>query len=263
MSSGNATTSRTEGLSPQFGPYLQQYAGALGQVAGLPYQQYNGPRVANLSGLQRQSLGGYGNLLGSSGWGEAGQTLSDLGSGSMNPFTDQVVNRVQRPVIDAYNSATAGNTSRFNSPGNFGSDRQNLAQGRAERNLSQGLGDATGQLYANAYESNQQRRLGAVGAAGNLASTYGSLLGSGMQAGDIPRQQQQSVYDALYGDFNRAQQYPESRLNILSGGLGALNGAAPRDTTTTGPGSDRVAQGVGMLALSNSLGKGGSGSGVR
>lgn len=215
-----------------------------------------GPRVADLSPLQNQAQGGYADLLNSPGWGQAGQTLSDLSSGSMNPYTDQVVNRVQRPVIDAYNQATAGNTARFNSAGNWGSARQELAQGRAERNLAQGLGDATGQLYSNAYENSQQRRLGAVGAAGGLASNYSGLLGSATQAGDIPRQQQQSVIDALYGDFNRVAGWPEHQLGLLSQGVGALSGVAPRDTTTVGPGADRVSQGVGMLALSNAIGKG-------
>jgi hypothetical protein len=255
--SGSAQSSQSSGLSGEFAPYLQQYGSMIQGVAGLPYQQFKGPRVAELSGTQQSAIGNYGGLMDDPGWGMAANTLADLGSGSMNPFTEQVENRVTQGVTDRFNQATRGTTSAFNSAGGLGSARHQLAENHNQENLAQGLGDSLGALRSNEWNSMQGRRAQAVGLGGQLAGQYSGILGNAMQAGDVPRQFDQRVIDTNYGDWREANDYPYSQLQRVSGALGPLFGAAPRTTTMTGPGSDPIAQGLGTWQLANMLGGGG------
>ena len=252
--SGPATTSQSSGMAGDFAPYLHRYGSMIEGVAGLPDQQFQGPRVAELSGTQRSALGNYDGLMGDAGWGMAADTLADLGSGSMNPFTEQVENRVAQGVTDRFNQATRGTTSAFNSAGGLGSARHQLAETRNQENLARGLGDSLGALRSNAFESSQNRRLQATGMGGQLAGVYSGILGNAMQAGDVPRLFDQRVIDANYGDWREANDYPYTQLQRVSGALGPLFGAAPTTTTRTGPGNDPIAQGLGMWQLANNVG---------
>jgi hypothetical protein len=233
-------------------------------VAGLPYQQFQGPRVAELSGAQRGAIGNYEGMMNDPRWGQAAGTLQELSSGSMNPYTDQVENNVTRGVTDRFNQATRGTTSAFNSAGGLGSARHQLAENNNQENLSRGLTDSLGALRSNAFENNQNRRLQATGMSGQLAGQYSGILDGGMRAGDIGRLQDQRVIDANYGDWREANDYPYQQLQRVSGALGPLFGAAPRTTTSTGPGSDPIAQALGGWQLASSLGgssKNGGGAG--
>jgi hypothetical protein len=143
----------------------------------------------------------------------------------------------------------------------LGSARHQLAENNNQQNLSRGLTDSLGALRSNAFESSQNRRLQAAGLGGQLAGTYSGILGNAMQAGDIPRRFDQSVIDANYGDWREANDYPYTQLQRVSGALGPLFGAAPRTTTSRGPGSDPIAQGLGTWQLANMLGGSGKSSG--
>jgi len=257
MSSGSRTSSQTSGIPSDFMPYVDQYAGLVSNAVDRPPPQYMGPRVADLTPVQNQAVGGYSQLL-SALPGMAAPSVNMLqdtisGNGG-NPFTDQVVSRMQKPVIDAYNAATSSTTGRFNTPGNFGSDRMMMAQDRNERNLSQGLADATGQLYANAYENERGRQMQAPGILAGLATTGSGLLNNAAMIGDLPRQVQQQAMNTLYQDFLNVNNYPTTQLQTAASAVGPLFGALPRTTTTTGPGSDPVQQGIGLLYLANLLG---------
>jgi hypothetical protein len=247
----SATTSQTSGLSGAQ-PYLDQYANLVTNAVDRPPPQYMGPRVANLTPLQNQAIGGYSDILGqlpgmaSPAIGMLNNTIAGNGG---NPFTSQVVGAMQKPVIDAYNAATAGTTGRFNTPGNFGSDRMQMAQGRNDYNLSRGLADATGQLYSNAYEAERGRQMQAPGILGGLLGTGSQFLNNATTAGDLPRQVQQRSMDALYGDFQNVANWPTTQLQTAANAIGPLFGALPRTTTTTGPQGDPVQQGLGLLAL--------------
>ena len=256
MSSGGGTTTQTSGLPPEFASILSGFGNAANQAMNLPYQQFNGPRVANLSPLQRQAGQGYSGLLGSGLWGSAGGAVNDLMSGSMNPYMQQVGQRVTKDVTDAYNRATAGNRVNFNDAGNLGGGQHNLAQNRTDQNLATGLTEGLGSLYGGEWTNMQNRRAQGAGLAGNLGNTYAGILGNSMQAGDVQRGFDQRVIDANYGDWQRANDYPWTQLERGSGVLGSLMGGAPRQTTTTGPGPDRVSQGLGIWALGSNLMKG-------
>lgn len=262
MSGGNQTSTQTSGLDPSIAGILSQFAGAAQGAMNMPYKQFNGPRVANLSPVTQQAIGAYGGLMNSGGWNQSGATIDDLMSSNMNPYTDQVVNRATQATRDAFNSATAGTRAAYNTPGNFGSARQGLAQDRQEENLARGLGDATGALYQSGWNNMQNTRANAVGLGNNLASTYSGILGSALNAGNTQTQQEQNVINANYGDWQTANNYPWQQLQNGAGIFGQLQGAAPRTTTTTGPGANPISQGLGTIMLGNYLGQGKNSSGA-
>lgn len=263
LSNGSATTSQTSGLDPAWSGILQGLGTSAAQVAQQPYNPYQGPMVANQSPLQTQAAQGFQGLMANPAFGQAQNTYSQAQDRSMNPFMDQIGGRVTTQVTDAYNRATNGTRSNYNSPGNFGSARQNLAQDRNDVNLSTGLADGLGSLYGGEWTNMQNRALqGAQGTQG-LASTYANILGSGMQAGNTGRNYEQQVIDANRQSFDQANNYGRDQLNWLTGLFGNLSGSAPRTSTTTGPGASQVGQGLaGAMLASNMMGyRGGSGSG--
>lgn len=255
MSSGSATSTQTTG-SPVLEGILGGFGNAVNSAISQPYQQYQGPRVANLSPLQNQSLGNYQGLINDPAWNQSANTYSDLQSGSMNPYLQQVRDTTVADATNAYQHATAGTRSAFNTPGNFGSARQGISQDTNDTNLARGLAQGLGGINAQAYDNTQNRRLQAAGGQGALANTYSGILNNGIQAGGTQRNFEQSVIDAMRGDWQDANNYPWQQIERGAGVFGQLQGGAPRTTTTTGPGSDPVAQGLGMWALGNNLSRG-------
>lgn len=257
--SGAATSSQTSGIPSEFSPYISQYAGLVQNAVDRPPPQYMGPRVAPLSPVQNQAIGGYSDILSQLPGMAApsiGMLQSTIAGQGGNPFTSQVVDAMQRPVIQAYNEATSGTTGRFNTPGNFGSERMQMAQDRNQYNLSKGLSDATGQLYANAYEAERARQMQAPGVLGGLLGTGSSFLNNAATIGDLPRQVQQQAMTTLYNDFLNTYNWPATQLQTAAGAIGPLFGALPRTTTTTGSPPDPVQQGIGLLYLANLFGGG-------
>jgi hypothetical protein len=238
---------------------LSGFGNAVNSAINLPYQQYQGPRVANLSPLQNQAIGNYSGLISDPSWQQAQNTYSDAQNGSMNPYMQQVGQTVIADTTNAFNHATAGTRSAYNTPGNFGSARQGIAQDTNETNLARGLSQGLGGVYSNAYDNMQNRRIQGANGSQQLAGTYGNALNNSIQAGNTSRNFDQNVIDALYGDWQSANNYPWQQIERGANVFGQLQGGAPRQTTTTGPGSDRVSQGLGLWALGNNLG-GSSGS---
>src|SRR5689334_5166511 len=105
MSSGGATTTQTSG-SPVLEGILSGFGNAVNQAINMPYQQYQGPRVANLSPLQQQAIGNYGGLINDPSWNQIAQTYSNAQTGGMNPYMKQVGDTVVADTTNAYNHAT-------------------------------------------------------------------------------------------------------------------------------------------------------------
>lgn len=258
MSNGSATTTQTSG-SPALEGILSGFGNAVNQAINMPYQPYGGPRVANLSPLQQQAIGNYGGLISDPSWGQAAQTYSNAQTGGMNPYMKQVGQTVVDDATKAYQQATADTLRRSNTPGNLNSARSQLAQGQNDTNLARGLSQGLGGVYSQAFDNQQNRALQGAQGAQNLGGAYSNILNNATQAGNTTRNYEQSVIDALYGDFQNANNYPWEQLQRGAGIFGQLQGGAPRTTTTTGPGSDPVAQGLGAWSLGSAISNGKSG----
>jgi hypothetical protein len=197
----------------------------------------------------------YGTPAMNQGAGFLSNTIANAGNPS-NPYTDLVAQTVTQDATRAYNNATSGINSQFNAPGVWGGSRQQIQQDLADTDLARGLSQGLGNLQYQNYNTAQDRAMQATGQAGNMYSTLMSGLGSGLQAGAVDQGQNQNLLNSLYNEWQTAYQYPWTQLNNFGNLAGSFMGAAPRTQTTTGPGGDPTAQGIGTLILANSLSKG-------
>lgn len=258
MSSQGPPSTSTTSVPSWLSDYGQGLLSAGAQAAQLPYVPYTGQRVAPLSNLQQQALGGFSGL-GQAAipyLGQAGNTLSADMSGSMDPYTQQVIDRMQRGVTDQYNNAVGQTSGRFNSAGNWGSARQGIADELNQRALATGLGDAEATALSGAYENSQNRALQSVGALGGLINTGVGALSTGLTAGAIPQQYNQNLDTSLYNDFLEQRQYPWTQLQNAASLLG-IGRSGAGSTTTQVQGYDPLSQGLGLYQLGSQ--KGGSG----
>ena len=261
MSSSGQTSTQQTGLSSDFSPYLNSYLGAIGNALNLPYQQYPGQMVANLSPMQTNAMSGinsamFGNSAMNSGEGFLNNTIQNAGNMN-NPGLQAVNNTTIQDATRAYNAATSANNNEFNAPGVFGGSRQQVTQDLTDQDFARGLAQGLSNNNYNAYNTSISNALSAVPQANSTYSTLLNGLGSGLQAGGVDQQQNQNLINSMVNQFNASVQYPWTQLNNASGLIGSLMGAAPRTTTTTAPGGDPLAAGLGTLALSNYLGKSG------
>ena len=262
MSTQGPSSTSTTSLPDWLSGYAQPFLSSAAQVAQTPYTPYTGPRVADLSPLQQGALGSYGQVgsAASSMYGAAAPLMGSILSGDQNPFNQDVVNRTTRQATDAYNQAVAGTSGRFNTPGNWDSARHDIRDELNQRALATGLGDAIGSINANEFQQSRQNALQGVGAIGSALGSVTGALGNAMQAGDIPRQQLQQVYNTGYNDYLDQRNYPWQQLQNFSGLLTGARGAAPTTTTQT-QGYDPISQGIGLWTLGSSMGnKGGNGA---
>lgn len=255
MSSGGQTTSQTSGPPDWLAQYGPDIAGAIGGAINQPYNPYPGMQVAPLSGLQNAGLQGlqYGMFGNPSTWAANDYLGNTISGGSVNPFMDQVANKVKGQVTDAYNNATSGTKQVFNAPGSWGSSAAGQAQGVNDLNLSRGLTEGMAPIYQQGFENDQNRRMQAVGLSNLLQNSFIGNIGQAMGLGDVQRQYGQQLINADTGNWNAANDYPWTQLQRGASIAGPLKGGAGQQTTMRGPGPDRVAQGLGTYALGNAV----------
>lgn len=259
---GGGSQSQTSTAPPQ---WLQDngqgYLDMARQVAQMPFENYNGQRVANLSPMTRSGMQGVADLAGGSpGMSAAnGMLLQTLNGGGMNPYQDGVINRAMNAANRNFQDQTGAITARFNRPGNFAGSAHESAQSHANEDFARGSTDAAANVLQSGYENERNRQMQAVGATQGL---YGAQLGAynqSAQLGDLDRQNQQSLIDSQYGDWQRWNQHPQQQLDTFGNALGRITGTQGQTQTTNGPGADRISQGMGTIMLGNMLRGSGSG----
>jgi len=193
----------------------------------------------------------------------------DLGG---NPFLDQQFNNAARQVTRNFNESVIPQLDQsFAGAGRLGSGQYALLRNRTEEGLANQLGDMATNLYGGAYESDQGRRMGALGQLAGLgqqdvqnrfagaglsdANTRQQLgaIGLGGQAFDLQAQ----PYNALIGtgQFRQDQAWRPTQqyLNTLTGPL-----QTGTSTSVPAPQQNPVANalggGLGAAALGASIG---------
>ena len=316
----SSTSSLTTSQVPQ---YLSDYlynlmSGAYG-AAQEEYQPYEGPRIAPFSQDQlaafdatrgaaqsyqpqldaAQQTAGQAAALSPTGAAQpylnaASQTVPGVIQNYMNPYQDQVINRMgdlaQRQISEKLMPELG---DQFIRAGQFGSTRQQELAQRGVRDVSEGLSSAIGSQLAQGYTTAGTQaqadlsRMGALGqTAGQLAGTEMAGLGqlAGVQAGLGQKEQalgltgasaletiggeqtakNQQNLDLAYQDFLRQTQYPEQQLSFLSNivrGLPAGGGSTSSTGSSTGaaysasPLAQLASAGLSAAAISNLLGK--------
>jgi len=289
---GTIPTSSTETtvLPSWYTNYAMQMLANQQGLTNRPYTPYQGPRVAGFTPTQQQGFAQTGQAatayqpalgaatqatqtaMGAPGGLElaqpyinlAGRDLSEMTSQYMNPYTEQVVNRIgdlgARTLREKLMPAIGDQAIQA---GQFGGSRQAEAIGRALRDVSEGITAQQAQALESGYGQAQTTALGELerqaglgktvaglgtgdaarqaeianqlASMGGLAQQYG-LTGANALQGVGQQQQQlgQANLDTAYADFLRQQGYPQEQITAALATLKGVSGAVPTATTKVG-----------------------------
>jgi hypothetical protein len=258
-------------------------------IAGQPYATYSGPRVADFTAPQQQAFEQVGQAatayqpglqqatqaaqtanpylgigMASPYLQQAGQTAASQVGQYMNPYTDQVVNRIgELGNRTLQEQILPGIRDKFIGGGTYGGSRNAEMFGRGVRDAMEGITAAQSQALQSGYQgslgaaqtdlSRQAALAGTAGQIGTSASAAGlqqagtlanlaqQAQGLGLQGaqavGQVGAQQQalgQQNLDVAYQDFLKQQQYPQTQNTALIGALQGVGPAVPKAAITTG-----------------------------
>jgi hypothetical protein len=209
-------------------PYFGQAAGMSGLGAAQPY--FN--QATGMSGVTAATPGlqqGAGYISGSTNalglqmaqpyLGAAGQSAAQTVGQYMNPYTEQVVNRIgQLGTRTLQEQVLPGIEGEMIRAGQFGGTRQAEITGRAIRDAIEGISAQQSAALQQGYGQAQQIAQTDLARQAQLASTAGglggaqqqALLGAGSQMADIGQ---------TYGALTQAQQQMLTDLGKSSGAL--------------------------------------------
>jgi hypothetical protein len=210
---GGSTT--TQDIPAELKPLATAYTEKALNVGAETYDPYTGQRYADFDPAQTQALSMIeqratgGNPLQAS----AEQALmQNIQGGQTNPFLDEMVNRAQGNVLSQGRSAMIGS-------GSFGNSGVNEA-------LTRGLGDVSTQMYGQAYETDRNRQMQAIGMAPELSQAGYGDAAQLLSAGQLQQNQAQQQQDFDYQQYQEEQNLPYKQLAAMSApfssGLGQI-----------------------------------------
>ena len=280
--------------------YAMQVLANQQAASAVPYTPYQGPRVAEFSPTQQQAFGmtgqaatAYQPALGAATaatqgamaapgaldtaqpyLGAAAQTAPGVVNQYMNPYQEQVVNRIADLGVRNLNeNIMPGIEGRYIAAGQLGYGGRQPGSGTPSgmmTDTARAVRDVSADILGKQSEALQAGYTGALGAAqadlsrmGTLANTAGNLgyqqkgqqlasaeqlAGLGAQAqqlgltgagalgqvGATQQGQAQKNLDVAYGDFLRQQGYPQEQINAMVATLGGIKGAVPVAQTEEG-----------------------------
>lgn len=298
-SAATSTTSQTI-LPDWYTNYAMQIVANQNAAAATPYQTFGGPRVAEFSPTQQQAFEMTGQAadayqpaltqatqatqtaMGAPGaldvaqpyLGSAAQTAPGVVGQYMNPYTENVVNRIaELGTRNLSENIMPGIEGRYIAAGQLGFGGRQPGSGTPSgmmTDTARAVRDVSSDILGKQSEALQAGYTGAMGAAqtdlsrmGQLAQTAGGLgyqqtgqqlagaeqlAGLGAQAqqlgltgagalADVGAQQQgqaQKNIDVAYADFLRQQGYPQEQINNMVATLGGIKGAVPTATMEEG-----------------------------
>jgi hypothetical protein len=199
--------------SPAYGTYQGMAAGSTApqqQLAGL------GNQAQAAAGQYANAIGQYANPLagGNLGLSQLGQTASGQYLNS-NPYIDKMVQSALDPVTRNFQTAIAPQLdASFASSGRYGSGAMLGQRENAQRNLTQQLGDISGNLYGQQYARERQAQDAA-------AQQYGSLYNQGLTgAANI----QNAAGNQYLAGLQQAGQAAAQNLSGMQSGAAGLQG---------------------------------------
>lgn len=322
----STTSTVTQSSIPAYAqPYFENLLNATQSEMQQPYVPYQGARIQGFTGDQNASFGGirslaqYGNpttdmaAQGAAGvynpamqFGnfQAQQVGTNMFpgqdiSGYMNPYVDNVLNRMQDATQRNFLESQGQRDTAANRAGAYGGSRQAIENILARRNLDTQLGDQQANLLNQGYNqatglwtSDQGRRL-----QGDMANQQAGISGAqvglqglntGLQSsqllGQLGQQQQtlamdrlkalqavgqqeqqlgQTSLDQAYQDFINQRDYARNNLSFYSGILHGIpvqpESSVIQYQASPNAMSSALGSGISALALSKSLGLGGQG----
>ena len=245
MSGGSTQQSTSTTSSPEWvQPYQMGYLDQAQQVASTPYQAYGGNTVADMNGLQSQAIQGIAQRAtsGSADMNAGSQTLQNTLNGgylNANPYLDSQINAAQGDVVRIYQNAIIPRLDQQRAQsGSFGNSGIQSAENEQARNLAQQLGNISTTMRGNNYATERQNQQAAMSLAPAYANQDYTDLNALQTAGNTLQQQNQNQITGNYQQWQNAQNYPKSQLDVMGN---ALSHSLGQQTTTTQPGVSTAA----------------------
>lgn len=265
------TTTTAQQLNPFIQDILARNYGAAQQVAAIPYQAYQGPRIAGFRPAEEQAFQtaisaatqqvGMPQLqqatqVAQRAAGYSPQQFQQDVSGFMSPFQTNVIDATMARLAQNRAERDAATKAQMAASRAFGNERRGVyeAQLAGEQDLN------TAQTLANLYNQGYSQAAGfAQGLPGQQLAGAQALSGFGQQAlgnqqayaamlqgtGQAQRGMAQQNLDLAYQDFLAQRGYPREQLQTLLAGASGL--PSPITQTTTQPGQSTLGQ-VGTAA---------------
>lgn len=277
MSKGGQTA--TQQTTQQLNPFVQDLMtrgfSAAQNVASIPYQAYQGPRIAQFRPQEQQAFQMAEQAATSRiGQPQLAQALTAAQQaagyspaqfqqnvqGFMSPYQESVVDATMRRLAQSRAERDAETRSRLASARAFGNERRGVyeAQLAAEQDLN------TQQTLANLYQQGYGQAAGLasqlpsqqLAASGQLAGLSNQMISQEqarqqmlMGAGQAQRQMAQQNLDLAYQDFLAQRGYPMEQLKILQSGISGVPATTSSTTTSTAPGQGFLGTAGDVLGL--------------
>lgn len=264
MSKGGQTA--TQQTTQQLNPFVQDLMtrgfSAAQNVASIPYQAYQGPRIAQFRPQEQQAFQMAEQAATSRiGQPQLAQALTAAQQaagyspaqfqqnvqGFMSPYQESVVDATMRRLAQSRAERDAETRARLASSRAFGNERRGVyeAQLAAEQDLNtqQALANLYQQGYGQAAGLASQLPSQQLAASGQLAGLSNQMISQEqarqqmlMGAGQAQRQMAQQNLDLAYQDFLAQRGYPVEQLKILQSGIAGVPATTSSTTTSTAPG---------------------------
>ena len=271
------TTTTAQQLNPFIQDILARNYGAAQQVAAIPYQAYQGPRIAGFRPAEEQAFGvatraateqvGMPQLeqatqVAQRAAGYSPQQFQQDVSGFMSPFQTNVIDATMARLAQSRAERDAATRAQLASSRAFGNERRGVyeAQLAGEQDLN------TAQTLANLYNQGYSQAAGfAQGLPGQQLAGAQALSGFGQQAlgnqqayagmlqgvGQAQRGMAQQNLDLAYKDFLEQRGFPQEQLRTLL--LGSQGLPSPMTQTTTAPGQGALGTAGDIVGLLGGL----------
>jgi hypothetical protein len=214
-------------------------------LAGRPLPVRQNPPIADFSELQKTAIAqtpGAANAY-QPYLAQAGRNTADVTQQFMNPYTEQVVNRIGQMGTRALNEQILpGIEGSMIRAGQFGGTRQAELMGRAVREATEGISAQQAAALQQGYTQSltaAQREQERQGALGETAQRLGL---SGVEAmktmGGLEQGQVQRNYDLAEADRREQFAYPQEQINTMIKTLQGLSGAMPKGVLKQGYGTE-------------------------
>lgn len=227
-------------------------------IAGFDPSQTAGQQMA-LTGAGTQTDLGQAGAGASQRW--LGADALDVGN---NPAVAGMMERNRRAVTDnLMQTALPGIRDSAEKSGNFGSSRQGIAEGLAIGKSNQALADANASTLSNAYNTNVESQLKALGLLPQTTQNLTAGAQTTSAVGDVRQAMDQARLSEQVGNFNYDQLAPYLQSKDIMSLLTGLPGGS-NVTTASVPQKNPLTSALGGAATGASLGSflGPVGSGV-
>jgi hypothetical protein len=250
-------STREEVLPDWYTNYAMDVIAQQGAIANRPYSPYQGPSIAPLSGTEQLGIDTVKSAAGMSGvnaanpyFAKAGMSVPEALPQYMNPYIDNVVNRIgQMGTRTLQEQVLPGISDQMTRAGQFGGTRQAELMGRAIRDAMEGISAQQAAALSQGYTGALTAAGNDLTRMGNLGETVGGLtmaeakmkagIGSDnlMTAGGLERGIVQKNYDVAKADATDQMNYDQKMVDASLKTLTDLAPAVPKATLTTGYGA--------------------------